>query len=181
MSLLGFVPRGCMVAVFVALTTWWVSNATFGWRHCCRDPVHDRVRRGGRAGKTRLQRAPWSPRRPRPRAPPWLLPLPGPPALAATAWKPKFQYSASQQPRGVFGKYGARSTGACAWRVRSRGAAHKFRVQVQATGKTAAKFRFHHPTSGVTEKFGIGECCMDSRCGATALRMMLRRMPAASS
>ena len=35
--------------------------------------------------------------------------------------------------------------------------------------------------SGVEEKAGSGAMGMDSRCGAMALRMMLRRMPAASS
>lgn len=35
--------------------------------------------------------------------------------------------------------------------------------------------------SGVAEKAGMGASGMDSRCGAMALRMMLRRMPAASS
>ena len=35
--------------------------------------------------------------------------------------------------------------------------------------------------SGVMEKAGMGMIGMDSRCGAMALRMMLRKMPAASS
>jgi hypothetical protein len=41
--------------------------------------------------------------------------------------------------------------------------------------------RVGHTWSGVVEKAGMGACGMDSRCGAMALRMMLRRMPAASS